>query len=113
MVVLNFVLSLLTSAAAAQKCAVKIASRTGEPTVSKGFTARVLGNGFTNPRGLVFDSAGHLLVVEKGKGITAITLDGAQCVGIASRSTIVSDSSVRPKLYHKRHLLSLPPHVRD
>jgi hypothetical protein len=96
MALMNFVLWLLVSAAAAQKgCPAKFTSKTGDPNMSNGFTARVIGNGFNNPRSLLFDSAGHLLVVEKGRGITAVTLDGGDCVNIVGRTSVVADSTVR------------------
>lgn len=36
-----------------------------------GFTAQVLFSNLTTPRGITFDSAGNLLVVERGFGVTA------------------------------------------
>ncbi|EJD53051.1 soluble quino protein glucose dehydrogenase [Auricularia subglabra TFB-10046 SS5] len=53
-----------------------------------GWTAHGVANGLTTPRSLVFDTTGHLLVLEKGTGIVAFALnsDGS----VASRKTLLS-----------------------
>ncbi|CZR62460.1 uncharacterized protein PAC_12357 [Phialocephala subalpina] len=56
--------------------------------VANGWKATKVKGGMAAARGVVFDSAGHLLVVESGKGITAHTLDASGCV--QSSKTIVS-----------------------
>ena|ERR1700753_3306885 len=96
MALLNLVLTFLVSTVVAQKsCPAKFSPKTGTPKMSHGFTARVLGNGFSNPRGLAFDSAGHLLLVEKNRGVIALTLEEeGGCVNIAKRGTVVAESSV-------------------
>ncbi|KZV91095.1 soluble quino protein glucose dehydrogenase [Exidia glandulosa HHB12029] len=57
---------------------------------ASGWTAHGVANGLATPRSLVFDSAGHLLVLEKGTGIVAFTLnsDGS----VASKTTVLSYS---------------------
>ena len=40
-----------------------------------GWTANGFANGLTSPRGMIFDKAGHLLVVQSGVGIMAYTLN--------------------------------------
>lgn len=56
--------------------------------VADGWRATKVKGGMAAARGVVFDSAGHILVVESGKGITAHTLDASGCVH--SSKTIVS-----------------------
>jgi len=51
----------------------------------------VLGK-LTSPRGIVLDSEGNLLVVERGKGITVHSLDATGCV--TSSKTLVADTSL-------------------
>lgn len=42
-------------------------------TTAPGFTANVIFSNLTTPRGITFDDAGNLLVVERGLGVTAFT----------------------------------------
>jgi len=66
------------------------------PSVAAGYIARIVANGLQKPRSLRFDSSGHLLVVEAGKGITALTLKdaGGACVGVSSKSAVLNDASL-------------------
>lgn len=43
--------------------------------VASGWKVQGVANGLNVPRSVAFDSAGHLLVVEKSKGLTAFTLN--------------------------------------
>ncbi|KZV93096.1 soluble quino protein glucose dehydrogenase [Exidia glandulosa HHB12029] len=43
--------------------------------VASGWKVQGVASGLHNPRSILFDSAGHLLVVEKSKGLTAFTLN--------------------------------------
>jgi DNA-binding beta-propeller fold protein YncE len=40
-----------------------------------GWRAAVITNGLTSPRGIAFDKAGNLLVVQSGKGVSALKLN--------------------------------------
>ncbi|KUJ10224.1 uncharacterized protein LY89DRAFT_710610 [Mollisia scopiformis] len=60
--------------------------------VANGWRATKVKGGMAAARGVVFDSAGHLLVVESGLGITAHTLDGSGCV--QSSKTVVSQANL-------------------
>jgi len=53
--------------------------------------APILGK-LSNPRGIVLDSRGNLLVVERNKGITIHTLGSNGCV--TSSKTLISDTSL-------------------
>jgi len=51
----------------------------------------VLGK-LTSPRGIAIDTAGHLLVIERGKGLTVHVLDATGCV--TSSKTLISDTGL-------------------
>jgi hypothetical protein len=60
--------------------------------VTKGFTARLVNDELlARPRGMVFDKRGRLLVVENGKGISALKLnyEGGACVSSTEKPTLV------------------------
>jgi glucose/arabinose dehydrogenase len=71
------------------------APATDPAIVAKGFSAYVLVKNLTNPRGLVFDSDGNLLVLEKFRGVTALKLkDDGSCLSVGSTTRVVSDGTV-------------------
>lgn len=80
----------------AAKCSSTLTADYPEPSVYTGLVARLVANGLTDPRSIKFDSDGHLLVVEAGKGITALTLEdnGGGCISESSREKVVSDSTL-------------------
>jgi glucose/arabinose dehydrogenase len=47
---------------------------------AEGWKYTLLATGLTKPRSLLFDTEGHLLVLEAGKGLTAHTIDGNGCI---------------------------------
>ena len=58
-----------------------------QATLASGWQAVKVAGGLQSPRGIVLDSAGHLLIVEVGRGITVRTLDANGCV-TASKNLI-------------------------
>jgi predicted permease len=91
------VLAALSSIVVAQtSCSSSIAPSYSAPVVAKGFSARIVANGFNGPRMITFDSEGHLLILEKGQGITAVTFNdaGGNCLSVASQHMVVNDTSV-------------------
>lgn len=66
------------------------------PSLAEGYTARLVANDLESPRGIKFDSEGHLLVVEQEVGITALTLSDPDdgCVSTTSRKTVIEDESL-------------------
>lgn len=91
-------LALLPALSLAQSsCSIATSSASyAAPSVAPGYVARIIANGLRRPRSLRFDSAGHLLVVEAGKGITALTLNdaGGACVGTRSSSAVLNDATL-------------------
>ncbi|KAF2667815.1 soluble quino protein glucose dehydrogenase [Microthyrium microscopicum] len=88
---------LITKALAQSSCSIPTSTaKYPAPSLASGYTARIIANGFQRPRSIIFDSEGHLLVVEAGKGITALTLNdaGGSCIGISSKATVIADTSL-------------------
>ena len=65
-------------------------------SVASGYAAAVVATGLTAPRSLQFDSAGSLLVLEQGKGLSSHVIedDGGACVGIKSSQYLIQDTNV-------------------
>jgi hypothetical protein len=72
-----------------------------EPTiVAKNINAYVIAQKLTNPRGILFDDQGNLLVVENRKGITGLKLkDDGNCVRVESKVDIISDKTVGKRIH--------------
>jgi len=89
-------LFLLLPFSVAQSCSVSLTASYPAPSVAPGFSARLVANGLAAPRGIIFDSDGHLLVVEQGSGIVSLTLTdhGGDCLGVSSKVTVINDTSV-------------------
>jgi len=64
--------------------------------VASGYTAALVATGLTKPRSIQFDSAGNLLVVEQGAGLTALTLqdNGGACLSVKSSKRVVENTGV-------------------
>lgn len=77
-------------------CTLSASTAVPAPSVAPGYSVRLVATNLTAPRGIIFDSAGHLLVVQQGVGVEALTLtdNGGSCVGVTSRKTVVADSTV-------------------
>lgn len=87
----------LTAIATVQAaCPASLAPKNGAPIVASGFQARLIANGLSKPRGLAMDSAGHLLAVTNGVGITSFTLkeDATGCISVASKDVIATQPGV-------------------
>jgi glucose/arabinose dehydrogenase len=86
-----------SSSSASGSCSSTLTAAYAAPSVASGYAARLVATGLTSPRGIKFDIAGNLLVVEEGVGITALRFedgDGGSCVSLASRDTVISDESL-------------------
>jgi len=65
--------------------------------VATGWAAVKVKGDMISARGLIFDSAGNLLVVESSKGITAHTLDATGCV--VSSKTLIKQNNLNHGIY--------------
>ncbi|KAL8392123.1 hypothetical protein RB595_002349 [Gaeumannomyces hyphopodioides] len=69
----------------------------GSPVLGAGWTAQLVATGLSDPRGIVLDGSGGLLVVEQGRGIRRITFkdDGnGACLGVDKNQTVVDLSEL-------------------
>jgi glucose/arabinose dehydrogenase len=82
---------------AQSSCSSSISPSYPAPSAASGYKVSIIANGFSSPRSIIFDSAGHLLVVEAKKGITAVTFNdnGGSCLSVKSKTTVISDTTVR------------------
>lgn len=82
-----------TTAAACQS---SIAPAHAAPSVAPGFRVELVANGLRDPRGILFDSEGGLLVVEQEHGISRLRLTGdGPCVRVEGNAQrVVEDNSV-------------------
>jgi len=73
-----------------------ISAKYSAPSIAPGYTARIIASGLRKPRSIKFDSSGRLLVVESGKGITALSLNdqGGSCIQASGNSTVIADTSL-------------------
>jgi hypothetical protein len=70
-------------------------AETDPAIAAKGFAAHVLVRNLTNPRGIIFDKAGNLLVLEKFRGVAALKLkEDGNCVRVESNTRVISDGTV-------------------
>jgi glucose/arabinose dehydrogenase len=78
-------------------CPSSIAPAHGAPSVAPGFRVQVIANNLRDPRGIAFDSAGGLLVVERGHGISRVQLsgDGACVKQTGATQKVVENEAVR------------------
>jgi glucose/arabinose dehydrogenase len=80
----------------ASTCTSSIAPQHAAPSVAPGFRVQVVANGLRDPRGIVFDSEGGLLVVEQAHGISRLRLSGdGACVKVdGDIQRVVEDDTV-------------------
>ncbi len=91
------VLGLHASAVNAQtRCTKVLVPTYSPPSVASGWTAQLVANGLVKPRSLIFDSAGGLLVVESGKGVSRTTFNdhGGTCLEVNTYNLIINQTSV-------------------
>ncbi|KAF1835514.1 soluble quino protein glucose dehydrogenase [Decorospora gaudefroyi] len=80
----------------ASACASPIAPQHATPSVAPGFRVEVVANGLRDPRGIVFDGEGGLLVVEQEHGISRLRLTGeGPCVRVEGDvESVIEDESL-------------------
>lgn len=105
---LTFLVLLSDYTAFAQKaCGVTSENISGPLVAADGYEYQLLVKGLSKPRGIIFDSQGHLLVVESGKGLTALTLKDegpTGCVRVESNQPVVDGRADQP-VSRRRHLI--------
>jgi glucose/arabinose dehydrogenase len=81
------------SASSATACASTIAPKNAAPSVAAGWRAEVVASGLSDPRGILFDAEGAMLVVEQGKGVSRVRLneERGSCVRIEGEKEVVID----------------------
>ncbi|KAK1831081.1 soluble quino protein glucose/sorbosone dehydrogenase [Podospora conica] len=87
-------LVLHASGVTAQACSVNIESSYPAPAVHPDFSARLIVGGLTKPRGIIFDKAKNLLVVEAKVGIKRISFssdNGLTCLAVGDVKTLVQN----------------------
>ena len=67
-----------------------------KPSLASGYSMALVATGLVKPRSIQFDSAGTLLVVEQGAGLTALTLqdNGGVCLSVKSSKKVVQNTGV-------------------
>jgi glucose/arabinose dehydrogenase len=95
--------------ATATSCSSTIAPRHA-PSVAPGYSVQVVASGLKDPRGIIFDSQGHLLVVQQGYGISVLNLtdDGGACVRAGKPTDIILGSGVSGFLFQITITVVLP-----
>ena len=97
---LGIVLAALLSATSAQTTCTSSLRPSYSATVASGYQIGLVATGLSSPRGIQFDKAGNLLVVEAPKnGESAISALGLQdgggiCIGEASRKIVIRGQAV-------------------
>ncbi|KAF3927783.1 hypothetical protein ABW20_dc0100663 [Dactylellina cionopaga] len=79
------------SLAAAQTCSV-LSYTFPAPVMAAGYRAQLVATGLRTPRAILFDTAGYLLVCERGAGISRFTV--GSCGTLQNRQLIISDTTL-------------------
>lgn len=89
--------SVSMAVSAADTCSNSLSVSYPAPVTAEGWSYRLVANGFTKPRGIIFDSDGGLIVVDSGVGLVHLTLkdEGGTCVSVAENKTLVESEEVR------------------
>lgn len=66
------------------------------PEAADGWRYRLVAEGLTKPRGILFDSEGGLLVVDGGVGLLhySFSNDGGTCVSVRENTTLIENEDV-------------------
>ncbi|KAI1881115.1 hypothetical protein JX265_001355 [Neoarthrinium moseri] len=83
-------------AVAQDSCSNVLKPSYSSPVVGSGWIAQLVATGLTDPRGIIFDSNGSLLVVQEKNGIQRLTFNdnGTTCLSVRDSTTIVKDSEL-------------------
>jgi glucose/arabinose dehydrogenase len=85
-----------SSSSGSGSCSSALTASYAAPSVASGYAARLVATGLISPRGIKFDNVGNLLVVEEEVGVTALRFedDDDGCLNLASKDTVVADTSL-------------------
>lgn len=77
-------------------CPVNFKPNHAPPKVADGWAARVVAHGLKQPRGIVIDQSGALLIADEGVGIKRVTFDdkGGTCLVVKETQELVKDPEV-------------------
>ena len=77
-------------------CASALRPNYPAPSLAPGYKAQLIATNLTKPRGLIFDSQGHLLVVEQGAGITGLSVQdqGGDCLKVSQKVDVVQNANL-------------------
>lgn len=66
------------------------------PSLAPGYQAQLIATNLTKPRGLIFDSEGHLLVVQQGVGVISLSVQntGSHCLKISQKVDVVQNANL-------------------
>lgn len=84
----------------AQGCSNPLSTSYQTPLLAPGYSLQLLTKNITNPRHIVFDSAGNLLVAGDPTGIIALAIDGLdsdRCITIREQKLIVENNDLQLK----------------
>jgi hypothetical protein len=92
----SLLLSFIAAQSTASSCSASLTASYPAPSLASGFQAKLVANKLKTPRSVIFDTEGHLLVVQSGYGITSLTLkdDGSGCMSVSQTKDVIVDSSV-------------------
>jgi hypothetical protein len=78
-------------------CSTLSPSNSVKPTVASGYKVALVATGLSSPRGIEFDTAGNLLVVEQGSGMIWLNFkdQGGECLSVGDKGNVIRDSDVR------------------
>ena len=71
------------------------------PVAADGWNYRLVAEGLTRPRGILFDSTDGLVVVDAGHGLVHLSLkdEGGTCVSVAKKTTLVENENASSSHY--------------
>jgi glucose/arabinose dehydrogenase len=110
--VLLFALPLFHTRANAQSSCSALSPSSGiKPTVAEGYAMQVVATGLSDPRAILLDGAGNLLVIEQGRGvISSHVLDDTNgCVTTTESSDVTEAIGVSFTTLRKKKKPSLTP----
>jgi glucose/arabinose dehydrogenase len=66
------------------------------PVVASGWQAQLIATGLSTPRSILFDSNGHLLLVQSGRGVVNLELadNSGICVSVAKQTYMINSTEV-------------------